>query len=169
MNCKNNLRFYLLLFIIFGSPLSYSGPTGNVNFKVLKSHHHGSLKLGKKNLVIDNEATFISELDNYPSVHHDYYVDFSNHSVVIITMGTQATGGYRLDVESVIDDGVNVTIRYKSIIPGSCNVVTCALTSPYILIEVETKKNIMFEERTIRRDYSPEENTWKDVVLPQET
>ena len=165
MNCKNHLKLYLLLFIIFGSPLSYSGPTGNVDFKVLESHHSASLDLGKKCIIINDEETFVSELDNFKRVEHDFEVDFLTHSVAIITMGVQGSGGYSLNLESVIDDGVNVTITYNSITPGSGCCAISVLTNPYIIIEVDTQKNIIFKERTFKQDYSYEKKAFVNILL----
>ena len=148
MNCKTNLRFYLLLYIIFGSSLSYSGPTENVHYKVLESEECGHSTSGKKLLVINSEQQFQTELKKYPmSSHHD--VDFIKHSVVIINMEKKPTSGYNIVVESVVEDDENAIITFFCSNPEGDECVSEAEADPYIIIDVETKKNIIFKERTV--------------------
>lgn len=57
-------------------------------------------------------------------------VDFANHVVIVVAMGTRPTGGYAIDIEAVhaMDDDVWVSVRQTS--PGPSCVVATANSAP---------------------------------------
>ena len=152
MNCKNNLRFYLLLFILFGSPLLYSGPTKNVNFDLLQSKTYGPQKSGKKTVVINNAQQFVDELQGFPVTFNHERVDFEKNTVVLISTGTQPTCDYDINVESVTDNGEEVTVVVTLETPKKDYFVTCGETYQYILLNIETKKTIRVKENAVKQN-----------------
>ena len=60
-------------------------------------------------------------------------IDFSEYQVVISCMGEKPTGGYSMDVDSImnVEEDLVVYLKYNAPKPGE--MVTTALTSPYLI------------------------------------
>ena len=72
-------------------------------------------------------------------------VDFSTHLVIAAFMGEQATGGYEILIEQIIDAENEIIVDVKETYPGRIY-VTAAFTSPFHIIKVErVQKPIVFE------------------------
>jgi hypothetical protein len=67
--------------------------------------------------------------------------------VALLSLGGRSTGGYSISAEKIEDHGefIKASIIIKK--PGSNCGVTQALTSPYQFVEVESVKELLFEER----------------------
>ena len=65
----------------------------------------------------------------------------------MLSLGRRPTGGYSISAEKIEDYGefIKASIIIKK--PGINCGVTQALTSPYQFIEVESVKELLFEER----------------------
>lgn len=152
MNCKNKLKLFLLLFVIFGSPLSYSEQLKNVEYKILESGQYGPyIDSGKQFIVINSASQLKNEFRKYP-VNSIPDVDFRKSVVVLINMGAKPSTGYEVDVETIIDNNEKVTITATFSNLGSNCVVAAVMTNPYIFIEVATTKNILFNEHHVIKE-----------------
>ena len=80
--------------------------------------------------------------------------DFNNGQVLLIDMGQKNTGGYSIELESLIESEGYVTANIVFNNPGRNCAVTTALTNPYIFVYVETNKEIRFSETTKSTDCS---------------
>jgi hypothetical protein len=80
-------------------------------------------------------------------------IDFDRAVVLALDMGRQASGGYRIAVDSVLrDDGV-LTARVVEVEPGAGCVTTQAVTRPYQLVRVPVDDEpVRVERRTLVRD-----------------
>jgi hypothetical protein len=63
-------------------------------------------------------------------------VDFSEESVVVVALGERRTGGYSVEVESVVATDDGVVVRYVEGAPGPGCMTTQALTQPYRIIAI---------------------------------
>ncbi len=99
----------------------------------------------KRFVVLDDETRYRAELSRY-SVEVPKSVDFSTQRVILVTMGTQPSGGFAIGVESVVesDDIATVTVLLRN--PGPGCIHTEALSNPYEFALVETTQEIAFEE-----------------------
>jgi hypothetical protein len=68
--------------------------------------------------------------------------DFRNSTFLILNLGEKSTGGYGIGVEKVEEfpDKIVVTVKEKRPEPGS--MVTQALTYPYAVVKINSKKPI---------------------------
>ncbi|MCS4156756.1 protease complex subunit PrcB family protein [Salinibacter ruber] len=66
-------------------------------------------------------------------------VDFETQIVVGVVLGERSTGGYSVDIDRVManEDQGTMRVEYTRIEPGDACVVTQALTSPYVLATVD--------------------------------
>ena len=152
MNCKNELKLYFLLFVIFVAPFSYSEQVQNVEYRVLESGQYGPYAdSGKQIIVINNISQLENKFRTYPT-NSTPNVDFRKNVVVLINMGEKPSGGYEVDVERIIDDKENTTITATFSSPGSSCISAAVMTNPYIFIEVATTKNILLNERHVIKE-----------------
>ena len=91
----------------------------------------------KSALVIRNQSEYDDELlkrssDNVKAV------DFATESVVLIDMGTRATGGYAIDIQSIVVETNNVRLNVLLTFPSEGCGTSQAITNPYKLIKVRT-------------------------------
>lgn len=96
------------------------------------------------NLIINNQA----ELNAiYQSVNQEVIpsVDFNNNQVVAVFIGTKNTGGYQVVINKVIEEQGKVLIFTKVEEPAPGAMVTMAITNPYIIAEIHSKKEIVFK------------------------
>ncbi len=64
-------------------------------------------------------------------------LDFSRQAAVVFFAGTRMTGGYRLNLEDFTRTEESVVLRVREEAPDSGDIVTQALTYPYIVVVVE--------------------------------
>jgi len=62
----------------------------------------------------------------------------SGTQYVYIALGERMTGGYLISVESVEQVGERVIVRYNEISPGEDDIVTLAITYPWIVLKVQS-------------------------------
>lgn len=127
----------------------------SVSFAVISEGQHAGNLTERKNYRIKSEAE-LQELwrmmyaTNGPPAP---VVDFGQHEVLAIFDGTHASGGYDVDVVSVIDDGSSRRITLNRIVPGESCMVTQAITSPYKIIALAKSSALLArEERTEVRE-----------------
>ncbi|HSH46524.1 MAG TPA: protease complex subunit PrcB family protein [Longimicrobiales bacterium] len=63
-------------------------------------------------------------------------VDFEEERVVVATMGTRPTGGYRIGVSGVERRPGETVVRLFTVAPGSGCAVTLALTAPAVAVAI---------------------------------
>ena len=96
--------------------------------------------------IYTDQTSFNSSLYLFLQPFAEYRVDFSSRKVVLLSLGGRPTGGYSISAEKIEDYGefIKASIIIKK--PGSNCLVTQAQTSPYQFIEVESVKELLFEE-----------------------
>ncbi len=68
--------------------------------------------------------------------------DLKSATFLILNMGEKATGGYTIGVESVEETADKIIVTTKDIIPGPGVMVTQAITYPYTVIKINSRKPI---------------------------
>ncbi len=68
--------------------------------------------------------------------------DMKNSTVLILNMGEKPTGGFSLTVEDVKELSDKVVVTIKENIPEPGAMVTMALTNPYTVVKINSKKKI---------------------------
>ncbi len=132
------------------APDSNAGtPLPTVNFSVIAAGDHtiSGLPENRKLEVYTDQASFDSSLYLFIQPISQYIVDFSSRRVVLLSLGGRSTGGFSISVEKIEDYGdfLKASIIIKK--PGSNCVVTQAQTSPYQFVEVESVKELLFQEK----------------------
>ena len=135
-----------------GAPLLNSNdviPLPTVSYSVIASGDStiNGLPENRKLEIYTNQTAFNSNLYLFLQPLAEHTVDFSSRRVALLSLGGRPTGGYSISAEKIEDYGefIKASIVIKK--PGSNCVVTQAQTSPYQFVEVESVKELLFEER----------------------
>lgn len=75
-------------------------------------------------------------------------IDWAQHQVVLLAIGSRSTGGYSIAVDSVSKTKSELVVYYKTTSPKPGDRVTQAFTAAYALYKIANKQNlpILFKE-----------------------
>ncbi len=68
--------------------------------------------------------------------------DVKTSNFVILNMGEKPSGGYSITVENVEETAEKVTLTIKENMPKAGSMVTQAITYPYAIVKINSKKEI---------------------------
>jgi uncharacterized protein (UPF0248 family) len=72
-------------------------------------------------------------------------IDFTRRTIVAVFQGEQASGGYEISIEEIVETENALDITVKAFSPGQRCVVTGISTRPLHIVEIEkTQKEIVF-------------------------
>ncbi|WP_418263073.1 protease complex subunit PrcB family protein [Flavobacterium faecale] len=71
--------------------------------------------------------------------------DVRKSNFVILNMGEQATGGYSIGVENVVQKNDSIVVQVKEFIPKPTDMLTQGITYPYCVLKINSKKPIRFK------------------------
>lgn len=67
--------------------------------------------------------------------------DIKTSNFILVNLGEKSNGGYGVEVESVVEEVDKIVVTIKEIEPKKGN-VTMAITNPYAVIKINSKKPI---------------------------
>lgn len=68
--------------------------------------------------------------------------DIDKANFIILNMGEKSTGGYAISVENVVETADKIIVTVKEITPKPGAMVTQAITYPYAVVRINSKKPI---------------------------
>ncbi|UTY24852.1 dentilisin complex subunit PrcB [Treponema denticola] len=68
-------------------------------------------------------------------------IDFSRKAVIVLTCGPFNTGGYSIEIISVIKKGNSIELLWEVKTPEPWDIVTQAITRPYGIFSVDAEQN----------------------------
>lgn len=71
--------------------------------------------------------------------------DIETSNFVILNMGQKNSGGYAIGVSKIVETPTNIVITVKQLMPKERQMVTMALTNPYCIVKINSKKEIVFK------------------------
>lgn len=72
-------------------------------------------------------------------------LDVQKSNFVILNMGEKNSGGYAVGVESLVETDQNIIINVKESIPESGAMVIEAITYPFCVVKINSKKDIIIK------------------------
>lgn len=128
---------------------SAESPIPNINYSVIASGQYriDGLYGNRKVEVFTDQTQFNATLYQYIQPIVEYTVDFTSKKVVFLSLDQRTNGGYLITAENVENHGEYIKIKVLIEEPGDNCVYTTAATSPYEFIEIESIKQIVFDER----------------------
>lgn len=141
-------KLYLipLVFIVFAC----NSMKNNAESKPLKSSLFTTLissdyqgRDTESNVIIDNQKA-LNTL--FQSVGNEEVpkVDFAKNQVVALFLGMKKTGGYSISIDKIQEIDGKLILYKKVNRPKSDEMVTMALTNPFVIAEIHSKKEIIF-------------------------
>ena len=111
----------------------------DVHYEVLSRGRYASV--GSAIIRSDKELQFLKSLFGEKDKNISSF-DFSKKAIVIASAGSFNTGGYYLELASAVlaNDTLNLTFSVQS--PGAFDIVTQAITHPFIVVAVEVEPQI---------------------------
>ena len=140
----------VVLLLVSCAPISNADtPLPAVNFTVIASGDStiSGQPVNKKLEIFTDQTAFNASLYLFLQPVAEHTVDFSTRRVALLSLGGRPTGGYSISAEKIEDHGEFIKASIVIRKPGSNCAVTQALTSPFQFIEVESVKELLFEER----------------------
>jgi hypothetical protein len=71
--------------------------------------------------------------------------DIKIANFVLLNLGEKETGGFSIKIESVTENDKNIVVKVVEIGPNKKDNVTMAITYPFMLLKINSKKEIIFE------------------------
>jgi hypothetical protein len=71
--------------------------------------------------------------------------DIQTSNFIILNMGNKNSGGYKIEVESAVETEKNIIVTIKETIPGPNEMITQAITNPFCVVRINSKKEIIIK------------------------
>lgn len=71
--------------------------------------------------------------------------DIQTSNFVVLNMGEKTSGGYKIGIESVVETDKNIIISVKETAPEKGSMVTQEITTPYCVVKINSKKEIIIK------------------------
>jgi len=138
----------LMLFCLALLPAPVKAQADSICFlSVLKTFHSSHAE--EENVVINDNAqwqslwlTLFTNTSEKPPLPE---IDFTRRTIVAVFQGLQATSGYEISIEEIVETENALLVTIKAFSPGQRCGVTGIVTRPLHIVEIEkTQKEIVF-------------------------
>lgn len=117
----------------------------NPLYEVLAERSTGGAQI--KFYEIISEANEFKMIKNDPAFRKKIKpTDIDSANFVILSAGEKNTGGYSIGIDKVEETDKNIIITVKEEGPKSGEIVTESLTTPFTIVKINSKKEIIFNE-----------------------
>jgi len=120
-------------FTVIGAGSNFAG--GTVDTKIIE--------------IYTDQVSYDNAVNRYSLPVDDEVIDFASNQVVLITMGSQNSGGYMIAAESVKDVGDNIELNMVLSSPGADCLTTLAITHPYQVLKINSLKAVRTSESNV--------------------
>lgn len=112
------------------------------------SESHYSQFTEAQNQVVKSDAGLQTIYERVPTKEATPQINWSKNQVVLLAMGQRNTGGFNISVDKVVYGNSEILVYYKTTGPKAGEMVTQALTAPYVLFTIANKKDlpVVFKE-----------------------
>jgi hypothetical protein len=123
--------------------------TDIIEFTILKEGTNSGFKTAENKVI--NSTEELSKVwgvlfQNYMEIATLPKVDFRAYSVILITMGEQTSGGYTINIKSILNSKSEEKVAVNESKPGASCMTTSVMTYPFQLIMLpKTAGKISFE------------------------
>ncbi len=95
--------------------------------------------------ILSQEDEFLM-IKNDPELKNEISAnDIQTANFIILSAGEKNTGGYAIGIEKVTETDKNIIVKVKETGPKPGENVTMAITTPYAVIRINSKKDIIIE------------------------
>jgi hypothetical protein len=132
---------FALLVLVLHSCSSTKKTTENQLYRVLVSSEYGGGSFRFYEIITDEKEfkILLGDDEIRQFVKPD---DIKAANFILVNLGEKSNGGYGVDVESVSEQPDKIIVTIKEVEPQKGSNVTMALTNPYAVIRINSKKPI---------------------------
>lgn len=113
-------------------------------FEVLTQQSDGGASIRFFEILSDpNEIAMLQNDDKLKNKINSSDTQTSNF--IVLNMGEKTSGGYKIGVESAVETDKNIIITIKETIPGAGTMNTQEITTPYCVVKINSKKEIIIK------------------------
>ncbi len=136
--------FILTLFLISCGASSSKKSEANALYEVLTNQENGGASI--RFFEILSEEKEIAMLQNDKKVKGKIKPsDIQTSNFLVLNMGEKTSGGYKIGIESVVETDKNIIITVKETAPESGSMTTQEITTPYSVVKINSKKEIIIQ------------------------
>jgi uncharacterized protein (DUF885 family) len=117
---------------------SVAEPQRTIDFSVLATGYNSGYKGARSIQLIMNESDWESawRLNNRGASGPRPEVNFNTRAVIVVYQGLKTTGGYGISIAEIRREGTTIKVRVNEQSPKPGDVVTEALTSPFVAVSI---------------------------------
>jgi len=139
-----NVVFTLLALVLVSCSSSIKQTENKSLFEVLTQQSDGGASI--RFFEILSESNEIAMLQNDEKLKDKISAnDIQTSNFIVLNMGEKTTGGYKINVESVVETEKNIIVTIKEVTPETSKMVTQEITTPYTIVKIKSKKEIIIE------------------------
>lgn len=136
--------FSILSMILVSCSSSIKSTGSKPLFEVLAQQTDGGASI--RFFEILSESNEIAMLQNDEKLKGKIHPnDIQTSNFVVLNMGEKTTGGYQIGVENAVETDKNIILTLKETVPEPNAMVTQSLTTPYCIVKINSKKEIIIK------------------------
>ncbi len=141
---KKILIVFLTLILVSCGALSTKTSVANSLYEVLTQQADGGASI--RFFEILSEQREIAMLQNDEKLKNKIKpTDIQTSNFIVLNMGEKTSAGYKIGIESAVETDKNIIITIKEIAPESGSMVTLEITTPYSVVKINSKKEIIIQ------------------------
>ncbi|MFV5699969.1 protease complex subunit PrcB family protein [Flavobacterium sp. ZT3R17] len=140
---KLSSLFLVLLLVSCGASSTKSSAKRPL-FEVLTQQNDGGASIRFFEILTEpNEIKMLQNDENLKKKISSNDIQTSNF--IILNMGNKNSGGYKIGVENAVETDKNIIVTIKETIPGPNEMTTQAITNPFCVVRINSKKEIIIK------------------------
>jgi len=141
---KKAVLFILALILVSCGASSSKKSVSNSLYEVLTQQTDGGASI--RFFEILSEENEIAMLQNDEKLIDKIKTnDIQTSNFVVLNMGEKTSGGHKISIESVVETDKNIIITIKETAPQPGSMVTQEITTPYCVVKINSKKEIIIK------------------------
>jgi len=141
---KKTVLIFLALIIVSCGASSSKTSGANSLYEILTQQSYGGASI--RFFEILSEENEIAMLQNDEKLKDKIKPnDIQTSNFVVLNMGEKTSGGYKIGIESVVETDKNIIITIKETAPEMGSITTQEITTPYCVVKINSKKQIIIE------------------------
>ncbi len=141
---KKSVLFFLTLILVSCGASSSKKIGTNVLYEVLTQQTDGGARI--RFFEILSEEKEIAMLLNDEKLKEKIKTnDIQTSNFIVLNMGEKTSRGYKIGIESVVETDKNIVITIKETAPQSGSMATQEITTPYCVVKINSKKEIIIK------------------------
>lgn len=141
---KKAVLFILTLILVSCGASSSKTSGTNVLYEVLTQQTDGGASI--RFFEILSEKNEIAMLQNDEKLKGKIKpIDIQTSNFIVLNMGEKTSGGYKIGIESAVETEKNIIITIKETAPQSGSMSSQEITTPYCVVKINSKKEIIIK------------------------